>query len=81
MLDRVFDNAVMNVMQRAVWEYLFRSGGPDADVLADVRQRLQRSYGWLENWLATYPLREGNQITLIECAAAPSLFYADWVEQ
>jgi len=81
MLDRVFDNAVMNEMQRAIWEHLFRKGGPDADVIKDVRQRLHRSYVWLENWLATYPGRDSPSITLIECAAAPSLFYADWVEQ
>jgi len=81
MLDRVFDNAVMNVMQRTVWEYIFRSGGPDPDVVTDVQQRLHRSYAWIEGWLAHYPLRDADHVTLIECAAAPSLFYADWVEQ
>lgn len=78
-LDRVFDNHVMNVMQRAVWEYLFREGGPEQAVVADVRQRLHRSYAWIEAWLQGYRLPA--RVTLIECAAAPSLFYADWVEQ
>jgi glutathione S-transferase len=37
---------------------------------------LERSYCWIDNWLANYPQHDA--ITLIECAAAPSLFYADW---
>ena len=79
MLDRVFDNYVMNLMQGAVAEYLRHPGNPDPQVLEDVRAQLRRSYAWIEGWLEYYPV-EG-QITLVECAAAPSLFYADWVEQ
>jgi glutathione S-transferase len=79
MLDRVFDNHVMNVMQRAVTEHLVNPE-PSQDVMADVRCRLHRSYAWLEGWLAHYD-QPADHLTLIECAAAPSLFYADWVEQ
>ncbi|MFM5908395.1 MAG: glutathione S-transferase family protein, partial [Novosphingobium sp.] len=79
MMDRVFDNHLMNVMQRAVSEHLFKPQ-PDAEVMADVRRRLHRTYAWLEDWLAHYQ-QPADHLTLIECAAAPSLFYADWVEQ
>ncbi len=79
MLDRVFDNYVMNVMQQAVGEYLVHPDAPDAAVLEGVRAQLRRSYAWIEGWLEYYPVQ--GQITLVECAAAPSLFYADWVEQ
>jgi glutathione S-transferase len=79
MLDRVFDNYVMNIMQGAVAEYLRHPDKPDLQVLEEVRAQLRRSYGWLEGWLEYYPVQ--GQITLVECAAAPSLFYADWVEQ
>jgi glutathione S-transferase len=79
MLDRVFDNYVMNIMQQAVGAYLANPEAPDAAILEGVRAQLRRSYAWLEGWLEFYPV--GDQITLIECAAAPSLFYADWVEQ
>ena len=78
MLDRVLDNYVMNVMQQAVAEALRNPGNPDPGVLAEVRGQLRRSYAWLEGWLEYYPVQ--GQITLVECAAAPSLFYADWVE-
>lgn len=75
MLDRVFDNYVMNVMQVSVAEHL-RGGEPDQTRIAEARDQLTRSYAWLEGWLAYYPPMD--HVTLIECAAAPSLFYADW---
>lgn len=77
MLDRVFDNYVMGPMQDVVNEYLRDGANPDADRVAQARERLLRSYAWLEGWLAYYP--PSDEVTLIECAAAPSLFYADWV--
>ena len=77
MLDRVFDNYVMNVMQVVVDEYIRDAANPDLVRCREARERLTRTYNWLENWLEGYP--DADQITLIECAAAPSLFYADWV--
>ncbi|HEX8057351.1 MAG TPA: glutathione S-transferase family protein [Novosphingobium sp.] len=79
MLDRVFDNYVMNIMQLAVNEGIRTQGKPDPAALADVRAQLTRTYAWLEGWLEFYPPID--HITLIECSAAPSLFYADWVHQ
>lgn len=77
MLDRLFDNYVMGPMQAVVSEYLRDAQNPDMGRVAEERARLDRSYAWLEGWLQFYPPMD--QITLIECAAAPSLFYADWV--
>lgn len=77
MLDRVFDNYVMTPMQAVVNEYLRDPANPDADRCAEQRGLLQRSYGWLENWLEHWDT--SGPITLVECAAAPALFYADWV--
>lgn len=79
-MDRVFDNYVMNMMQGAVIEVIRHPGAPDAAVLAEVRANLRRTYAWLEHWLARRG-PAGTTITLVECAAAPSLFYADWVER
>lgn len=78
-LDRVFDNYVMNVMQLAVNEYLRDAANPDRRRLEEVRALLTRIYGWLDKRLATYP--SDGRVTLVECAAAPSLFYADWVHR
>ena len=80
MLDRVFDLGVMNAVQAAVAEALRHPGAPDAEVLAELRGKLRQSYGWLERWLAcSWP--DPGHVTMIECAAAPALFYADWVEE
>ena len=77
MIDRVFDNYVMGIMQQSVAEAIHSGGKPDPAVLEAVSVKLERSYAWIDNWLGSYPVT--NTITLIECAAAPSLFYADWV--
>lgn len=77
MLDRVFDNYVMNVMQIVVDEYIRDPQNPDLVRCAEARERLDRTYAWLEGWLEFYPPMD--HVSLIECAAAPSLFYADWV--
>jgi glutathione S-transferase len=79
MLDRVFDNYVMNIMQLAVEEYIANPQKPDPARLTAVREKLRQSYAWIEGWLEYYPAQD--HITLVECAAAPALFYADWVEQ
>lgn len=79
MLDRVFDNHVMNVMQGVVEEYLGNPENPDMARIDAIKARIRRSYDWLERWMATYDVPDG--ITLIECAAAPSLFYSDWIER
>jgi glutathione S-transferase len=77
MLDRVFDNYVMNVMQIVVDEHIRDGANPDRIRIAEACERLTRTYAWLEGWLEYYPPMD--HVTLIECAAAPSLFYADWV--
>jgi glutathione S-transferase len=76
MIDRVFDNYVMGIMQESVAEAI-RLGSLSDATRADVEARLDRSYRWIDAWLESYSQDEA--ITLIECAAAPSLFYADWV--
>lgn len=77
MLDRVFDNYVMGPMQAIVDEHIRDPDAPDETRIAEAKERLTRTYRWLEGWLQFYPPVE--HITLIECAAAPALFYADWV--
>ena len=75
-IDRVFDNYVMAPMQDIVNEHLRDSDHPDTARIAEASERLERTYAWLDEWLETYAVPE--RVTLIECAAAPSLFYADW---
>jgi glutathione S-transferase len=77
-LDRFFDLHVMTPVQHAVGGAL--SGDPvkRRDGVALAQEQLERAYGWLEGHLAGRAWAAGAEFTLADCAAAPSLFYADW---
>lgn len=79
MLDRVFDNYVMTPMTEIVFAYIEDRDNPDQQTIASAGERLLRAYRWLERWLSenTFP----PHVSLVTCAGAPSLFYADWVER
>ena len=80
-LDRFFDLHVMNAMQLAVHGAL--SGDPvkRRDGLALAVTKLELAYAWLEGHLAGRTWAAGADFTLADCAAAPSLFYADWTHR
>jgi glutathione S-transferase len=80
-LDRFFDLHVMEAMQVAVAAKLGRVPMKSEDGLALATQRLERAYSWLEGHLAGRTWAAGEAFTLADCAAAPSLFYADWTYQ
>lgn len=77
-LDRFFDLHVMDAMQIAVDAALARVPMP-ADAARDIAcKRLERAYAWLDTLLADRTWAAGAEFSLADCAAAPSLFYADW---
>jgi glutathione S-transferase len=80
LLDRFFDLHVMNNMQKAVVDELRPKDGRDEFGVRQARERLHTAYDWLEGQLGD-PWAAGADFTLADCAAAPSLFYADWVEE
>ncbi len=80
-LDRFFDLHVMAPMQAAVAGALTGDVLKRQDALAQSAQLLERSYGWLETQLDGRTWAAGDDFTLADCAAAPSLFYADWVHR
>lgn len=79
-LDRFFDLYIMNTMQVGVANALRPEGTRDAYGEERARERLNIAYDWLDANLGE-PWAAGEQFTLADCAAAPSLFYADWVEE
>ncbi len=79
MLDGVFDNYVMGNVQRVVGAYIADGDRPDPGEVEGGKQGLLRAYRWLEGWLAAN--EPPPHTSLVTCAAAPSLFYADWVER
>ena len=80
-LDRFFDLHVMNNMQAVVGDVLRPEESRDPYGVARARERLHIAYAWLEENLGHGPWAAGDSFTLADCAAAPSLFYADWVEE
>ena len=80
-LDRFFDLHVMSPTQFAVDSALGRIPGPREECMAIAREKLERAYGWLEAHLVGKTWATGEAFTLADCAAAPSLFYADWTHQ
>jgi glutathione S-transferase len=49
--------------------------------LVQAAGRLDLAYAWLEGQLTGRTWATGAEFTLADCAAAPSLFYADWTHQ
>ena len=78
MLDRVFDNYVMTPMQKIVLDKLRPEDDRDAWGVTEARGQLDRTYAWLDGHLAGRDWAAGDAFTLADCAAAPSLLYADW---
>lgn len=80
-LDRFFDLHVMEAMQIAVDSALGRLPMKREEGLAIATERLERAYAWLEGKLAGRAWAAGGDFTMADCAAAPFLFYADWVHR
>ena len=79
MMDRVFDNDVMNVMTVIVGNALRPEEHRDPYGVERAHANLDRIYAWLDGDLGGRDWACGADFTLADCAAAPSLFYADWV--
>ncbi len=77
-LDRFFDLHVMDPVQQAVAGALTGDAAKREDGVLLARERLERAYAWLEGELAGRTWVAGEAFSLADCAAAPSLFYADW---
>ncbi|MGE5064331.1 MAG: glutathione S-transferase family protein [Myxococcales bacterium] len=80
-LDRFFDLYVQGNMQPSVNHALRPEGMGDAYGAEQGRKNLLIAYDWLEANLPDNDWAAGSTFTLADCAAAPALFYADWVEQ
>ena len=78
-LDRFFDLHVMNNMQKIATDPIRPEDCRDQFGVDTARKDLNIAYDWIEEQLGE-PWAAGEQFTLADCAAAPSLFYADWVE-
>ena len=79
MMDRFFDNYVMTPMQRNVGDSLRPAERRDPHGVAEAHALFDVAYRWLDDRMARRKWAANESFSLADCAAAPSLFYADWV--
>ena len=80
-LDRFFDLYVQGNMQPSVNHALRPEGKGDAYGAELGLKNLRTAYDWLEANLPADGWAAGDSFTLADCAAAPALFYADWIDE
>lgn len=79
MMDRFFDNYIMTPMQKIVFDSIRAAENRDRQGVAEARQMLDTAYRWLDDTMTGREWAAGDAFSLADCAAAPALFYADWV--
>ncbi len=77
-MDGVFDDYVMSPLQRMVAAVLREESKRDPHVEPEVSAMLDKSYAWLESWMAGRIWAANEMFGIADCAAAPALFYAHW---
>ena len=79
LMDRCSDNYVQTPMQKVVLDRLRAEAHRDQHGVAEAQAMLESAYSWLDGVMARRTWAAGEAFTLADCAAAPALFYADWV--
>ncbi|HYQ04027.1 MAG TPA: glutathione S-transferase family protein [Polyangiaceae bacterium] len=77
--DRFFDLYVMEPMSKIVDDKLRPDSERDRRGVAEAHARLDTAYGIAERFLRATGWAVSNDFSFADCAAAPSLFYADKV--
>lgn len=80
-LDRYFDNYIMTPMSRIVANELRPQDQRDPYGVDEARAALDTAYRWLDALMARRVWAAGENFTMADCAAAASLFYADWAHR
>ncbi|MFT3818749.1 MAG: glutathione S-transferase family protein [Rubrivivax sp.] len=78
MLADVFDDYVSGPMQQIVADALRAKEHRSPLDVTEAQARLDRAYAWLSRRIGS-GWANGRGFSIADCAAAPALFYADWV--
>ena len=78
--DRFYDLYVADPMQRIVADRLRPEGQEDRTGVEAARAILRTAYDLIESEMGGRTWAAGEAFTMADCAAAPALFYAEWVE-
>lgn len=77
-MDSVFDDYVMAPLTKMVLNAIREEGKRDPHAVAEAQATLDKSYAWLNRWMAGRTWAANNTFGIADCAAAPALFYAHW---
>ena len=77
--DRFFDFYIAEPMQKIVTDRIRPPGKADPHGVEAAKALLGTAYGMLDREMAGQTWAAGEAFTLADCAAAPALFYANWV--
>jgi glutathione S-transferase len=77
--DRFFDLYVHLPMQKIMGDRLRAEGNQDPHGVEEARAQLRTSYAMIDQQMAVGPWAMGDDFSLADCAAAPSLFYGNMV--
>jgi glutathione S-transferase len=77
--DRFYDLYVHEPMQKIVGDRIRPDGAKDPHGVEEARARLRTSYAMIDREMAMRTWAAGESFSLADCAAAPSLFYANEV--
>jgi glutathione S-transferase len=80
LLDRIFDLHLQAPMQKIVGDRLRPEGQKDPLGVAQARAQLRGAYNVVERAAGAGGWLTGGTFGLVECAAAPALYYGDKVE-
>ncbi len=78
-MDGLFDDYIAGPMQMIVADAIRSDVDRDAFGVAEAKAKLGKAYGWFDRWMETRDWAAAGRFTIADCAAAPALFYADWV--
>jgi len=78
-LDRIFDNYIMTPMMSMVFDRIRPEDKRDPYGVQQAHEQLDKACRWLDERMASREWAAAGRFSLADCAAAPALFYADWV--
>jgi glutathione S-transferase len=78
--DRFYDLYVHLPMQKIMLDRLRPEGKTDPHGVGEAREQLRTSYAMIDQQMASGGWAMGDDFTLADCAAAPSLFYGNMAE-
>jgi glutathione S-transferase len=79
MRDRFYDQYVSVPVQKIVTDRLRPAGNSDPYGVEEAKTQLGTAYDLIEQDMATKTWAMGDAFTMADCAAAPALYYANWV--